>query len=77
VGILLTGMGKDGANGLKTLRNSGALTITQDSESCVVYGMPRLPWNTTLQSKFLISKRSCFLDEFAEIQRPPRLKWVI
>jgi chemotaxis response regulator CheB len=43
VGILLTGMGKDGANGLKTLRNSGALTITQDSESCVVYGMPRLP----------------------------------
>ena len=41
VGILLTGMGKDGAKGLKTLRNSGAVTIAQGPESCLVYGMPK------------------------------------
>jgi len=41
IGILLTGMGRDGAKGLKTLRDSGALTIAQDAESCVVYGMPK------------------------------------
>ena len=40
VGILLSGMGSDGARGLKELRDKGALTIAQDEESCVVYGMP-------------------------------------
>jgi two-component system, chemotaxis family, response regulator WspF len=41
VAVLLTGMGRDGARGLKTLRNAGALTIAQNAESCVVYGMPK------------------------------------
>ena len=41
VAVLLTGMGRDGAKGLKALRNAGALTIAQDSKSCVVYGMPK------------------------------------
>lgn len=40
VGILLTGMGKDGAEELKLMRDSGAVTIVQDEESSVVYGMP-------------------------------------
>jgi two-component system chemotaxis response regulator CheB len=40
VGVLLTGMGKDGAEELKTLRNTGAITIVQDRDSAVVYGMP-------------------------------------
>lgn len=40
VGILLTGMGSDGAVGLKAMANAGAATIGQDRESCVVYGMP-------------------------------------
>ncbi|HWB95750.1 MAG TPA: chemotaxis-specific protein-glutamate methyltransferase CheB, partial [Bryobacteraceae bacterium] len=40
-GVLLTGMGRDGSTGLKALRDSGALTIAQDSSTCVVYGMPR------------------------------------
>ena len=41
VGILMTGMGDDGANGLKEMKEAGALTIAQDEKSCVVYGMPK------------------------------------
>jgi two-component system chemotaxis response regulator CheB len=41
VGVILTGMGRDGAEGLLRLRNAGARTIGQDESSCVVYGMPR------------------------------------
>ncbi|MDH4466909.1 MAG: chemotaxis-specific protein-glutamate methyltransferase CheB [Bacteriovoracaceae bacterium] len=41
VGVILTGMGKDGAQGLLQLRNLGALTIAQDEATCVVYGMPK------------------------------------
>jgi two-component system chemotaxis response regulator CheB len=40
-GFLLTGMGKDGAQGLLALRRGGAMTVAQDEASCVVYGMPR------------------------------------
>ncbi len=40
VGIIMTGMGRDGASGLLEMRNAGAYTIGQDQESCVVYGMP-------------------------------------
>lgn len=41
VGAILTGMGRDGAEGLLAMRNSGAHTIAQDEATCVVYGMPR------------------------------------
>jgi len=41
VGILLTGMGKDGAQGLLKMRAAGAATLAQDEASCVVFGMPR------------------------------------
>ena len=40
-GVILTGMGKDGAKGLLTMRQAGARTLGQDEQSCVVYGMPR------------------------------------
>lgn len=45
VGIIMTGMGSDGAKGLLQMRNSGAFTIGQDKESCVVYGMPMVAYN--------------------------------
>ncbi|MCX7173298.1 MAG: chemotaxis response regulator protein-glutamate methylesterase [Proteobacteria bacterium] len=41
IGVILTGMGKDGAQGLLQMREAGAWTIGQNQESCVVYGMPR------------------------------------
>lgn len=41
VGAILTGMGKDGAQGLLNMRNAGANTIAQDEKSCIVFGMPK------------------------------------
>jgi two-component system chemotaxis response regulator CheB len=41
VGVILTGMGRDGAQGLLAMRKAGAKTLGQDEASCVVYGMPR------------------------------------
>lgn len=45
VGIIMTGMGQDGAAGLLNMRKKGAYTIGQDKESCVVYGMPMVAYN--------------------------------
>ncbi len=41
VGVIMTGMGDDGADGLKRMREAGAHTIAQDEASCVVFGMPK------------------------------------
>ena len=41
MGVILTGMGADGANGLLKMKEAGAKTIAQDEESCVVFGMPK------------------------------------
>ena len=45
VGIIMTGMGRDGADGLLQMRKAGAFTIGQDKESSVVYGMPMVAQN--------------------------------
>lgn len=59
VGVILTGMGKDGAQGLLRMRQAGARTLGQDEASCVVYGMPR--------EAFLVGavEEQCGLDDIA------------
>ncbi|MBQ7920872.1 MAG: chemotaxis response regulator protein-glutamate methylesterase [Lachnospiraceae bacterium] len=44
IGIILTGMGGDGAKGLLAMRKAGAVTIGQDESTCVVYGMPKVAY---------------------------------
>jgi two-component system chemotaxis response regulator CheB len=41
VGVIMTGMGDDGAHGMKEMKDAGAINIAQDEHSCVVYGMPK------------------------------------
>lgn len=44
IGVILTGMGEDGAHGLLEMKKQGAFTIGQDKDSCVVYGMPKVAY---------------------------------
>jgi two-component system, chemotaxis family, protein-glutamate methylesterase/glutaminase len=46
LGVLLTGMGRDGAAGMVHLKNLGARTVAQNEASCAVFGMPKEAWNT-------------------------------
>ena len=59
IGVILTGMGKDGAQGLLRMRQAGARTFGQDEASCVVYGMPR--------EAFLVGavEEQCSLDDIS------------
>ncbi len=51
IGVILTGMGSDGAKGLLKLKQSGAITLGQDEKSCVVYGMPKVAYELGAVSK--------------------------
>ncbi len=46
IGVILTGMGKDGAVGLKKIKDAGGLTLTQNETSSVVYGMPKVAYES-------------------------------
>lgn len=61
VGIILTGMGRDGADGLLKMRQNGAYTIGQDESSSVVYGMPMVAF----QNGAVIKQTSC--DNIANV----------
>ena len=65
VGVLLTGMGKDGALGLKNIRNAGGTTFAQDEDSCIVFGMPKKAIEIDAADKVLsLSQISESLMEF-------------
>jgi len=59
VGVILTGMGADGAKGLLKMRMAGCYTIGQDRESCVVYGMPMVSFNIGAVEKQLPLDHIC------------------
>lgn len=53
IGVLLTGMGEDGAQGLLRMRRMGARTVVQDRESCAVFGMPRAAYELGAAERLL------------------------
>ncbi len=53
IAVIMTGMGSDGANGMKSIFDSGGYTIAQDEESCVVFGMPKSAINNGCVNKIL------------------------
>lgn len=53
IAVIMTGMGSDGASGIKKILDSGGYTIAQDEESCVVYGMPKAAVNSGAINKIL------------------------
>lgn len=69
VGVIMTGMGADGANGLLAMKESGAYTIGQDKESSVVYGMPMEAFN-----RGAVLKQAALENIAAEILQYLRLK---
>jgi len=67
LGILMTGMGSDGADGLLNLRKAGAATAAQNEETCVVYGMPREAVRRGAAQHILaLDKIAPLIDRFAD-----------
>ena len=57
IGVILTGMGRDGAAGLLSMRNAGAKTFGQSEASCIVYGMPKVAFELGAVQKQLPLER--------------------
>jgi two-component system chemotaxis response regulator CheB len=72
--VLLTGMGKDGAQGLKTVRRLGGHTLAEDESTCIVYGMPRAALEMGAVERMLpLSKLPDAIAEIAAAPHPPIL----
>jgi len=77
IGVILTGMGKDGSNGLLDMRNAGAITLGQDEASSLIYGMPRAAFeNGAVMKQFALSHMADAILDACESQpnAPPRYK---
>ncbi len=60
VGVILTGMGRDGADGIKAIKEAGGLTIAQSPETCVVFGMPKEAIELGVVDKILAVERIAY-----------------
>lgn len=70
VGCIMTGMGDDGATGLKEMLDAGACTFAQDEESCVVFGMPMQAWKRGGAQKLVSLKQipQTLLDAISQLR---------
>lgn len=69
---IFTGMGRDGAEGLLRLRERGATTFAQDEATSVVYGMPRVAWETgAAQRQLPLDRAADFITRHYEASSPP------
>lgn len=68
---ILTGMGKDGANGMLNIHNAGGRTFAQDEASCVVFGMPLAAWNLGAAEQLvpLDKMAGCLMNSVGESKR--------
>lgn len=61
LGVILTGMGRDGANGIIEIKKAGGATISEDESTCIIYGMPKAAYDTNMIDEVIplydISKR--------------------
>jgi two-component system chemotaxis response regulator CheB len=71
LGVIMTGMGKDGVDGLKEIKSKGGYVIAQDEESCVVYGMPQMALEAgVVDSMVSLDNISLAFDRLAKLRGP-------
>jgi two-component system, chemotaxis family, protein-glutamate methylesterase/glutaminase len=71
IGVILTGMGKDGADGLLELRKAGARTLGQDEASSLIYGMPRVAFERgAVERQFPLTDLACAIVERCDDRAP-------
>ncbi len=71
IGVILTGMGRDGADGLLALRRAGAVTIGQDEASSVVYGMPKVAFEIgAVEQQLPLEKIATRILQCCDVKRP-------
>ncbi|HLH06092.1 MAG TPA: chemotaxis response regulator protein-glutamate methylesterase [Terriglobales bacterium] len=76
VGLLMTGMGEDGAEGLGAIKAAGGMTIAQSEESCVVFGMPRVAIERGYAAR-VVPLDALANAVLAQCQMPPRSRSVM